>query len=136
MKIRIVHVSRRPPWPLWAVLIVIFWLALIAAVVYLSKRLDRPVQLCLFRRLTGYDCPTCGSTRGILSLLHGHIIETWLYNPLLFSLLIIFCIVTAIRVFFARGIQINLTRAERLFAWILAVILFAGNWMYIIFYVD
>jgi hypothetical protein len=118
------------------VLIVIFWLALIAAVVYLSKHLDRPVQLCLFRRLTGYDCPTCGSTRGILSLLHGHIIEAWLYNPLLLSLLIIFCIVTAIRVFFARGIQINLTRIERLFAWILAVILFAGNWMYIIFYVD
>ena len=135
MKLKIVQVSRCPPWPLWAVLIFVFWLVLVAATVYLSSNFNQFAQLCLFKRLTGFPCPTCGSTRGVLSLLHGHIIDAWLYNPLLFSAVGLFCAVTLIRILFARSIRINLNRTERLLAWILAVILFIGNWIYIIFYV-
>lgn len=136
MKVKIVHVSRCPPWPLWAVMIVTLWLLLVAGAIYLSIYLNEPVQLCMFKRLTGFDCPTCGSTRGVLSLLHGHIIDAWLCNPLLFSGLLIFCIVTAIRIVFASSFKLNLTKTERFSAWILAGLLFFVNWMHIIFYVD
>ena len=135
MKVEMVHVSRRPPWPLWAILLVFVWLCLGVSAIWLSVRLERPVQLCLIKRLTGYPCPTCGSTRGVLSLLHGHIVRAWLYNPLLFSALGLFAAVTAVRIFFARGIKINLTKKERMLAWIVAIVLFLANWAYVILYV-
>ena len=39
---------------------------------------------CLFRLLTGYDCPGCGSQRAFHALLHGRLAEAWGYNPYLF----------------------------------------------------
>lgn len=38
---------------------------------------------CMFRQLTGFDCPGCGSQRAIHALLHGRIAEAWHYNALL-----------------------------------------------------
>ncbi len=130
-----VHVTRRPPWPLWAVFLVLIWLGFGAILVGLSVYFDRPIQLCLIKRLTGFACPTCGFTRGALSLLHGHIIQAWLYNPLLYTFLTIFFGATAVRMIFARGIRISLTSTERLYVWILAIVLFFANWAYVIFYV-
>jgi len=135
MKIKMVHVLRRPPWPLWAVLIVCLWLCLDATVIFLSSYWDYPVQLCLFKRITGFACPTCGLTRGTLSLLHGHIIRAWLYNPLLFSVFGVFSGLTVVRVIFSLGIKIELTKKDRLFIWIIAIVLFFINWMYVIFFV-
>ena len=135
MKIEIIHVTRRPPWPLWAVLLVLIWLGSGAMLVWLSIHFDRDIQLCLIKRLTGFACPTCGFTRGALSLLHGHIIQAWLYNPLLYTFLAIFFGITAIRIIFARGIRISLTKTERLFAWITVIVLFFANWAYVLLYI-
>ncbi|MDH4241095.1 MAG: DUF2752 domain-containing protein [Phycisphaerae bacterium] len=135
MKFEVVQVCRRPQWPLWAVLIVLVWLALGGASVWLSSHLDRPVTLCLIKRITGLPCPTCGLTRGVLSLLSGEPGQGWLYNPLLFSVLGLFFLVTCIRILFARAITIRLSRIERVIVWLLAAILFAANWAYVIFYV-
>ena len=135
MNVEIVHVSRRPPWPLWAVLIVLVWSACGVALVWLSAYFHRPVQLCLVKRLTGVACPTCGFTRGALSLFHGHPAQAWLYNPLLYSVLALFFAVTAVRVISARSVRINLTGIERPAAWILAGALFFANWAYVIFFV-
>jgi len=38
---------------------------------------------CLFRQLTGLECPGCGSQRAIHALLHGQVAEAWSYNALL-----------------------------------------------------
>ena len=38
--------------------------------------------ICLFRLVTGYTCPGCGSTRAMHQLLHGHIIAAFMLNPL------------------------------------------------------
>ena len=38
---------------------------------------------CLFRKLTGYKCPGCGSQRAICSILHGNF-ETAFYENSLF----------------------------------------------------
>jgi hypothetical protein len=135
MKIEVFQVCRRPKWPLWAVLLVLVWLSLGGATVWLSSHFGRPVTLCLFKRVTGLPCPTCGFTRGVLSLLSGRLGQTWLYNPLLFSVFALFFLTTGIRVFFARGVRIRLTDPERIFAWFLVAVLFAVNWIYIIFYV-
>lgn len=36
---------------------------------------------CLFRMLTGWDCPGCGAQRAVYALLHGQWSEAWGYNP-------------------------------------------------------
>ncbi len=38
--------------------------------------------VCLFRLLTGYTCPGCGSTRAMHQLLHGHVLAAFMLNPL------------------------------------------------------
>jgi hypothetical protein len=67
--------------------------------------------------------------------MHGHIAQAWLYNPLLYSVLALFCAATAVRIISARGLRINLTGKERSAAWILAGVLFFANWVYVIFFV-
>jgi len=135
MKIELINVSRRPQWPLWAILIVFVWSALGLTLVWLGAHFHHPAQLCLIKHLTGVPCPTCGFTRGALSFMHGHIIQTWLYNPLLYSVLALFVAVTVVRIISARGLQINLTGKERSVAWIFAGVLFFTNWLYVIFFV-
>ena len=41
---------------------------------------------CAFYRLTGFYCPGCGSGRAVSALLHGHLLEAFRWNPLLFLL--------------------------------------------------
>ena len=37
---------------------------------------------CIFRQLTGLQCPGCGSTRALHQLLHGHFAAAFTLNPL------------------------------------------------------
>lgn len=37
---------------------------------------------CLFRKLTGYHCPGCGTQRALHQLLHGNFREAFRYNAL------------------------------------------------------
>ena len=50
--------------------------------------------VCLFKNTTGIPCPSCGSTRATLHLLHGRLMSSILINPfgILTNLLIIFSI--------------------------------------------
>jgi len=62
------------------------WLGLAAAAAYLfvfepGKTGFFPI--CLFRAITGFTCPGCGSTRALHQLLHGHVLEAFMLNPLL-----------------------------------------------------
>jgi len=38
--------------------------------------------VCIFRLLTGFTCPGCGSTRAMHQLLHGHVLAAFMLNPL------------------------------------------------------
>jgi hypothetical protein len=135
MRINIVRVSRKPRWPFWAVAIVMLWLALGSTVLLLSNHFDRPIQLCLFKHLTGVPCPTCGLTRGGVSLLKGRFVQAWLFNPLLFTILVLLFAAVVIRLVFGRAVQIRLTQAEKIIALVSAGILLAVNWVYVILYV-
>lgn len=37
---------------------------------------------CVMRTLTGYVCPGCGGTRAAFALMHGHILLSLLYHPI------------------------------------------------------
>lgn len=39
-------------------------------------------SFCLFKHVTNVPCPSCGSTRSVLSLLKGDFIGSWNLNPL------------------------------------------------------
>lgn len=39
---------------------------------------------CPFQLLTGFDCPACGNQRALHALLHGRVLEAFLFNPFLF----------------------------------------------------
>ena len=36
---------------------------------------------CMFRMLTGWDCPSCGTQRALHALLHGDVCAAVRYNP-------------------------------------------------------
>jgi len=42
---------------------------------------------CVFRMLTGLQCPGCGTTRALHHLLHGRFEEAFRLNPMLFVLM-------------------------------------------------
>ncbi len=42
---------------------------------------------CIFKALTGLDCPGCGSQRALHALLHGHLLEALRMNALLVLML-------------------------------------------------
>ena len=37
---------------------------------------------CVFHLATGYYCPGCGGTRSVIALLHGHIIQSFIFHPI------------------------------------------------------
>lgn len=45
---------------------------------------------CLFHFITGYYCPGCGGTRAIRALLHGHVLQSVYYHPLVVYAVIIY----------------------------------------------
>ncbi|PKQ63973.1 hypothetical protein BZG02_08145 [Labilibaculum filiforme] len=54
-----------------------------------SEFLSKEVNVCLFKKVTSIPCPSCGSTRSVLSLLHGKIEQAFLFNPIGFLLFLI-----------------------------------------------
>ena len=64
--------------------VIAIWSVLLAGATYLfvfepGKTGLFPV--CLFRFVTGYTCPGCGSTRAMHQLLHGHVVTAFELNP-------------------------------------------------------
>ncbi|HTR96601.1 MAG TPA: DUF2752 domain-containing protein [Candidatus Acidoferrales bacterium] len=68
-------------WRAWALAGVV--LAAAALVLHAWTPSDDPAQtLCLFRRLTGHDCATCGMTRALALLAKGDVRGSLARHPL------------------------------------------------------
>jgi hypothetical protein len=63
---------------------------------------------CLFRLVTGIPCPSCGSTRSVLAMLHGKLAESIYWNPL-------GIVILALMIFSPAWIMIDLIRKKSLF---------------------
>lgn len=91
---------------------------------------------CNFRSLTGYPCISCGMTRGILAISHGHFLEAIRLNPLFISPLLVGLLYTPVAwlIWLRRWPRprISLTRRGK---WIFAgtlVLLVLINWSFLI----
>ena len=49
--------------------------------------------LCWFKNVTGYNCPSCGTTRAVLSLFKANLLQSLHFNPL--GLVVFFIMVIA-----------------------------------------
>ena len=88
MRLTWIPASRVPRPRPWALAVVTAWGLLVAAGAWVEARAGIPLETCLFRRVTGHPCPTCGGTRMILALLHGRFVEAAAFNPFLFVCLL------------------------------------------------
>lgn len=130
---RIERACRWPTVPRWAIGIVIAYFSLVGLYVWVADATGaNPASMCLFRRITGYPCPTCGSTHMILAAARGHLREAAGYNPLMFSLLVLAMVLLVVRIVLRRRIVwITSARSRRLFAatFLMAVL---ANWLYVL----
>ena len=60
-------------------------IACLAGIGYLFYQIHSPqkelVHVCIIKNVTGYPCPSCGTTRAVVLILEGRIIESILLNP-------------------------------------------------------
>lgn len=77
---------------------------------------------CLFRALTGFACPGCGSTRGLHALLHGDVLTAFKFNPFM-VLALPFLLYVLVRHTNAvmRDQPINRNRLDAKYIWMLFV---------------
>lgn len=59
-------------------------LGLVVHYLYTHDPAQTPSPKCVFKVLTGYDCPGCGSQRAFHALLHGRLADAWGFNPFVF----------------------------------------------------
>jgi len=70
-------------------------LFLVPAAIVLSVSPVDPVPPCPLRTLTGIPCPLCGSTRGVIAAVHGHIGHALALNPASIGVLILALLMVA-----------------------------------------
>ena len=62
------------------------FIGLFAALLFILYGLHFPllhtVPPCMFHALTGLYCPGCGGTRAVFALLHGQVIRSLYYHPI------------------------------------------------------
>ena len=94
------------------------------------------IRLCLFKRLTGIPCPTCGGTRAVLHLLRGDLSAAWRSHPLVTVLLLglmVNAVLSAASLASFRRLPV-LQASPRAWCWLggLLLALAALNWGYLI----
>ena len=73
MKKRLLHVIKK-----YIILLLIF-------IIYYLININTGIYIpCIFRKITGFKCPGCGITSMLFELLHFHIKEAFMFNPLVF----------------------------------------------------
>lgn len=92
------------------------------------------VTTCLFRRITGHPCPTCGSTRAASALLHADVPAALRLNPLTTTLMLAApLLVAAWMIARRRAVDTGawMGRRWRVIVLVGAAII-AANWLYVL----
>ena len=128
---RIERADRQPHAPRWAVAVVIAYLSLVGVYAWAEWATGVPApSVCVFRRITGHPCPTCGSTHMVLALAHGDLRQAIGYNPLMFAVAVLLSAQLGVRLILRRRIVwITSARSRRtVVAGLLLAVLV--NWLY------
>lgn len=124
--------GSRDPELIWGSILL---LAALLATTWLFSGIATP--RCLLHAATGIPCPTCGMTRSTWHLLHGEIGRAFLLNPLMTAALL----GAALYVCYAAVVVIgrlprlrieSLSPNEARVMRVLAILLIAANWAYLI----
>jgi hypothetical protein len=84
---------------------------------------NNPYPRCLLKAMTGIDCPGCGGTRAMWSLLHGDVAGAADHNILVFAIVPLAAYMLVAFVLKQFGYTIPLPRASRAMGWAVAVFL-------------
>lgn len=136
MQVRWLPTTRFPRPPLWAVGVVVFWGLLLILLLFIEQHSRIQAETCPFHWLTGHPCATCGSTRALLALLQGRILEALWYNPLIAALLLVGGTLGLLRLITGRSLLIHLKPKERWVVGMLALLVFLGNWVWVLKVLD
>ena len=128
MRVALADRIARPP--IWALGVVGAYLAAVGACALLAGSVGP--TLCMLRRVTGYPCPTCGSTRMVLAVLDLRITDAFLHNPLMFLLCIVGIALLTIRFATARRIVWITSAASRRVFIAVMLLAFLANWAYLL----
>jgi len=97
-------------------------LALVPAAIALSVSPFDPVPPCPLRTITGVPCPLCGSTRGVIAAVHGHVGDAIALNPASIGVLVLALLLVV-------GWRVERVRIP---VWVIATV-FAVLWAYQLF---
>jgi hypothetical protein len=116
----------------WFAVAVLAWFTLMAAALVLEMQGVQGPGLCLFRRVTGVPCFTCGGTRAAADWLHGHWGRAIARNPLLFVLELSLIVWLVLRFGFARRLSVQMQPLERYGVWAFLALAVIANWALVI----
>lgn len=133
MKLSTRSVPRWPRIPVGIVLFLGIWALMVLVTHLLGRYYGIKPDLCLFHRLTGESCPTCGTTRGLLALARGDWRASFLWNPMTMVGGWIIAIVLAARALTGRMVDVELTRLERRIMGFLGLAILLVNWAWLIY---
>ncbi len=91
------------------ILIILSVVIILAAMVFLyfHNPSEEPFIICMFNYITGLQCPGCGATRALYSLMHLDVISAIKFN-LLFTLTVPLLIYVAVRKLMNKKYKINI----------------------------
>ena len=93
-----------------------------------------PLPPCAFRAITGCPCPTCGATRCVMAVLHGHIGQALGWNPMVFAGLALLALFNVYAAAVLLGqlprLRISLNGWEGNVVRVASVVVIAANWAY------
>jgi hypothetical protein len=83
---------------------------------------DNPYPRCLLKSMTGIDCPGCGGTRAVYSLLHGDVAGAADHNVLVFLVLPVLAYLVTRFVLARFDVELPAVRMTRSLAWAMVAV--------------
>ncbi len=113
--------------------VVLIWLTLASGAAYLfifEPGRSGFFPACLFRLLTGFACPGCGSGRGLHALVHGDLLTAFKFNPfMVLALPVLLYVLIRHTNAVMRDRPINRNRLDAKYVWMLFFVVL-GFWIF------
>lgn len=118
----------------WPAIALAFWFIGVGAAYVLGRASGREIPTCMFKRMTGWPCATCGGTRTAGLLAEGDLLGAFAMNPLVALFLIVFPLLAGVWIWrFSRGVarQPRMSKRQSAFYLVLFLVALALNWWYV-----